>query len=188
MLFPIGMFPYIMIVTALIFFSADFHQSIIRTTECLVVLTRYVFTAATVLTSTRLGCKKYVLGFLAIFFVVQLLFPFRYLLYPGELFWTEEGLPVFVAGDADGKSGICAVHGERRLGPPDHCEQYEFLTPLQEKMMATQPDMMLQYAHILRDYYAGQGFQHPEVYVDSYVALNGRLGRPLINPDYQSGQ
>src|SRR5690606_17032988 len=29
MLFPIGMFPYIMMATALIFFSADFHKKII---------------------------------------------------------------------------------------------------------------------------------------------------------------
>ncbi len=29
-LFPIGMFPYIMIVTALIFFSGQFHQNIIN--------------------------------------------------------------------------------------------------------------------------------------------------------------
>ena len=27
-----------------------------------------------------------------------------------------------------------------------------------------------------------EGFQSPEVYVDSYVALNGRLGKPLIDP------
>ena len=28
---------------------------------------------------------------LGIFFLIQVLLPFRYLLYPGELFWTEEG-------------------------------------------------------------------------------------------------
>jgi hypothetical protein len=58
----------------------------------------------------------------------------------------------------------------------------EFLTPLQEKMMATQPDMILQYAHILRDHYTALGWVAPEVYVDSYVAMNGRLGKPLIDP------
>jgi len=39
----------------------------------------------------------------------------------------------------------------------------------------------LQYAHILRDHFASQGFKSPEVYVDSYVALNGRLGKPLVS-------
>lgn len=58
-----------------------------------------------------------------------------------------------------------------------------FLTTLQEKMMSTQPDMILQYAHILKDHYKQSGFQSPEVYVDSYVALNGRIGKPLIDPN-----
>jgi hypothetical protein len=58
----------------------------------------------------------------------------------------------------------------------------DFLSPLQEKMMATQADMILQYAHILRDYYARMGYQNPQVYCDSYVALNGRLGKPLLDP------
>ena len=28
---------------------------------------------------------------LIIFFIIQLIFPFRYFLYPGELFWNEQG-------------------------------------------------------------------------------------------------
>jgi len=50
----------------------------------------------------------------------------------------------------------------------------EFLTPLQDKMMSTQPDMILQYAHHLAAVYAARGVRQPEVYVESYVALNGR--------------
>ena len=48
-------------------------------------------------------------------------------------------------------------------------------------MMATQPDMILQYAHILADYYAAHGFKDPMVYADAYVALNGRLGRAMVD-------
>jgi hypothetical protein len=115
-----------------------------------------------------------------IFLLIQAAMPFRYLLYPGELFWTEEGYrfswrvmlmekagyALFTVGDAEGKTFIVDNH--------------QFLTPLQEKMMSTQPDMMLQYAHMLRDHYAEQGLDSPQVYVDSYVALNGRLGKPLV--------
>jgi hypothetical protein len=42
--------------------------------------------------------------------------------------------------------------------------------------------MILQYAHLLRDHFSEKGFISPKVYVDSYVALNGRLGKPLIDP------
>jgi hypothetical protein len=76
----------------------------------------------------------------------------------------------------------------------DHTGKYtvvnnsQFLTPLQEKMMSTQPDMLLQYAHILRDHYKQQGFQDAQVYVDSYVALNGRIGQPLVYPTVNLSQ
>ena len=80
----------------------------------------------------------------------------------------KAGHAEFLVKDSQGKSVLV--------------DNSEFLTKLQEKMMSTQPDMMLQYAHILRDYYSDHGFQSPQVFVDSYVALNGRLGRPLIDP------
>ena len=118
-----------------------------------------------------------------VFLFVQLVFPFRYLLYPGELFWSEEGYRFSWRVMLMEKAGAA----EFRVQSADGKQQVvvdneEFLTPLQEKMMATQPDMILQYAHILRDYYANQGFKDPKVYVDSYVTLNGRLGRPMIDP------
>jgi hypothetical protein len=57
-----------------------------------------------------------------------------------------------------------------------------FLTPFQEKQMAFQPDFILEYAHYLSDYYKLQGVKNPEVYVESYVALNGRLSQKYIDP------
>jgi hypothetical protein len=53
---------------------------------------------------------------------------------------------------------------------------------LQEKMMNTQPDMILQYAHFLADTYRNR-LHHPvAVYADAYASLNQRQGRILINP------
>tara|TARA_R110000850_G_scaffold126516_1_gene245297 strand:- start:56 stop:394 length:339 start_codon:yes stop_codon:yes gene_type:complete len=57
-----------------------------------------------------------------------------------------------------------------------------FLTTFQEKQMAFQPDFILEYAHYLHEYYKKQGFNNPEVYVESYVALNGRLSQKYIDP------
>ena len=79
----------------------------------------------------------------------------------------KAGYAQFVVRDGDGKQ-VTIDNGE-------------FLTSLQEKMMSTQPDMMVQYAHILHRHFRENGFRSPEVYVDSYVAVNGRLGRPLVN-------
>jgi hypothetical protein len=181
LLFPIGMFPYIMIVTALIFFSSEFHQSIINTLaklsrvsqEFLHPAKKYVFQNRT---------QSFLLTGFAIFFVAQLAIPFRYLLYPGELFWTEEGYRFSWRVMLMEKAGMAEFTVKDEMGSHLVVNNDLFLTNLQAKMMATQPDMLLQYAHILRDYYAKHGFQSPQVYVDSYVTLNGRLGQPMINP------
>jgi hypothetical protein len=81
----------------------------------------------------------------------------------------KAGNAQFIVKDNNGKSAMV--------------DNSVFLTPLQEKMMSTQPDMILQYAHILRDYYSKQGFKNPGIYADTYVVLNGRLGKPLIDPN-----
>jgi len=180
-LFPIGMFPYIMMVTALIFFSAEFHQKIIEQ------LGSWLSVPTAFLRPTRTYGyppmqKSFLLAGFSIFFIIQLLMPFRYLLYPGELFWTEEGYRFSWRVMLMEKAGYAQFTVKDEVGNLAVVNNSLFLTHLQEKMMSTQPDMLLQYAHILRDEYTKKGFRNPQVYVDSYVALNGRLGKPLLEP------
>ena len=59
----------------------------------------------------------------------------------------------------------------------------DYLTKNQEKMMATQGDFIIQYAHFLRDHYAQQGMKGPEVYATIYVTLNGRRSREDVKTD-----
>ncbi|GAB4038595.1 HTTM domain-containing protein [Spirosoma gilvum] len=181
LLFPIGMFPYIMIVTALIFFSADSHQTILKGISRLLFIPKTFLLSYGTYTYSPFSAKALQAG-LALFFVWQILFPFRYLLYPGELFWSEEGYRFSWRVMLMEKAGYAQFTVKDDVGHQIMVNNTQFLTPLQEKMMATQPDMLLQYAHLLRDYYAQRGFEKPHVYVDSYVALNGRLGKPLISP------
>jgi hypothetical protein len=187
LLFPIGMFPYIMIVTALVFFPATFHQKIIDRTGHLLGLRigvarpvgRYRFPAF---------MQPAVQAIFLAFFVFQITFPFRYLLYPNELFWTEEGYRFSWRVMLMEKAGYTQFTVTDATGKKQIVNNNDFLTRLQEKMMSTQPDMILQYAHMLRDHYAMHGFTDPQVYVDSYAALNGRTGKPLIAPDVDLAQ
>ena len=123
-------------------------------------------------------------GIIIAFFLIQLLLPFRYLLYPGELFWTEEGyrfswrvMLMEKAGYAHFKV-VDATTGQRF-----YVDNRDFLTTLQEKEMATQPDFILQYAHFLADHFTRQGHSNVQVFVESYVALNGRMSQPYVNPE-----
>ncbi|MBD2721988.1 HTTM domain-containing protein [Hymenobacter sp. BT189] len=181
-LFPIGMFPYVMIVAALVFFPAEWHERLLaRVRRLLRRPAAEVRPARSLVYRPRV--RLALLTGLALFFLTQLLVPFRYWLYPRELFWTEEGyrfswrvMLMEKMGQVEFKVVDSATGRARRVNNSDH------LSVLQEKMMATQPDMMLQFAHYLRDYYARRGVQRPQVYADAYVSLNGRLGKAYIDP------
>lgn len=180
-LFPIGMFPYIMIGISLIFFSGDFHEQAVNKLESFFRIGPAVVSGEKVY-AYPVAVKPVVMSFFAIFFLVQIILPIRYTLYPDELFWTEEGYRFSWRVMLMEKAGYAEFVVRDDEGNKINVDNSQFLTPLQEKMMATQPDMILQYAHILRDHYRQHGLNDPEVYVDSYVTLNGRLGKSLIDP------
>ncbi len=182
LLFPIGIFPYVMIVTALIFFSPEFHQKVIQSLQRLLFLSDQKILHAKVDYVYSSYSQYFVKGIIFAFFVVQLLVPLRFLCYPGSLFWTEQGYRFSWRVMLMEKAGYAQFTVKDASGKFIVVNNTEFLTILQEKMMATQPDMMLQYAKILAAYYAAHGFQNPQVYADTYVTLNGRLGKMLIDP------
>ena len=181
-LFPIGMFPYIMIVSAIIFFDPAVHQKLLNQLAKWLKINIGKFNDGLTL-SYETNQHKLLIGLLAVFFVIQLLFPFRYLAYPGELFWTEEGFRFswrVMLIEKAGYAQFKIVDGNS--GETIKVDNMKHLTAFQEKQMATQPDFILEYAHYLKKYYQKAGVTNPQVYVESYVALNGRRSKPYIDP------
>ena len=121
---------------------------------------------------------------IGLFFVIQFLLPWRYLMYPGELFWTEEGFRFswrVMLMEKAGYSQFKIVDG--KSGRRFYVDNSDFLTPFQEKQMSFQPDFILQYAHFLAEHFKKDGHRNIEVYVENYVALNGRKSAPYIDPN-----
>lgn len=58
----------------------------------------------------------------------------------------------------------------------------ELLTPLQYKMMSTQPDMIQQFARHLKQTYQARGHERVRVYADAWASLNGRPRQRLVDP------
>ena len=101
LLFNIGMFPWIMITCTLVFF--DWHIPEARVNGA----------------TKKERVPYWQLCLLTIFFLGQLLLPLRHWLYPGSVNWTEEGVPIFMAGDAGGKIGagdVLAARPGKRCG------------------------------------------------------------------------
>jgi len=185
-LFPIGMFPFIMIVSTLVFFEAPFHQKIIAFLRRKLKPVTTLFTKNGIinLKSYTYSSKKIVLPLLIVFFSMQLFLPFRYLYYPGELFWTEEGYRFswrVMLIEKAGYANFKIVNKETRNF--FYVENNDFLTSMQEKQMSTQPDFILEYAHFLGDHFKKDGHKNIQVFVESYVGLNGRLSSLFIDPN-----
>ena len=183
LMFPIGMFPWIMILVTLIFFSPDFHEKIIAFIRLIFNLKQ-----ATSLGHNSLALagfkKKFLTGFLFIYVIVQMLLPFRYLTYPGDLFWTEQGYRFSWRVMLIEKAGTAFFYvTDPETGNRGEVKNCDFLTPNQEKMMATQPDLILQYAHIIKNEVESRGLKDPIINAEVYVTLNGSRSKLFIDPE-----
>tara|TARA_B110000116_G_scaffold105740_1_gene92089 strand:+ start:50 stop:1468 length:1419 start_codon:yes stop_codon:yes gene_type:complete len=187
-LFPIGMFPYIMIVASLIFFDPKTHQNILNKITILInyitVLFLFKLRKRVILINTPIKRNKLNLNIVAIFFALQVLLPLRYSLYPGELFWNEEGYRFswrVMLIEKRGYSNFRIVDSISKKY--FYVQNDDFLTSYQEKQMSFQPDFILEYAHYLGDHFKSQGHENLQVFVDSHVALNGRSSTRFVNPE-----
>ena len=188
-LFPIGMFPYVMIVSTLIFFDSSFHHKLLSYFSGLFRIEKNRFDNKRILAMPLNVVTNSKLVLISLFFVIQLLMPWRYLVYPGELFWTEEGYRFSWRVMLMEKSGYAQFKVvSKDSGKWFYVDNSDFLTPFQEKQMSFQPDFILEYAQYLKRHFEKDGHKNVQIFVDSRVALNGRLSTTYIDPKVDLGQ
>ncbi|MCA1762982.1 MAG: HTTM domain-containing protein [Cryomorphaceae bacterium] len=174
-LFPIGMFPFVMIGATLVFFPPKFHDRI---------LARFGRKTASISPIARINLPKRILVFVGIYAILQLAIPFRHILQPGELFWHEQGYRFSWRVMLMEKAGAAFFYVQQNpQSRPMEIRNADYLTPNQEKMMATQPDMLIEYAHLLKRKFEEKGLQNPKITAKVFVTLNGRPSRPFIDPN-----
>lgn len=186
-LFPIGMFPFIMIVGALIFFDYKVHIKILNQIKKFLSIFKKSLEnhRITIKNKLKLTNEKFTLIAISIFFVLQILVPFRYLLYPGELLWNEQGYRFswrVMLKETVGYTTFKIV--DEKNGRYFYVNNEDYLTPFQEKQMSFQPDFILEYANYLGDLYKSEGYQSVQVFAESFVALNGRRSQRFIDKDF----
>ena len=183
-LFPIGMFPYIMIIASLIFFDSIFHNKIIHLIKIIISpIKKYNIEKVEKIEKFKYVYSKLITSIVIIFLIIQLIFPFRFVIYPGNLFWNEEGYRFswrVMLMEKMGYTSFKIVDGISNKY--FYVDNKDFLTPFQEKQMSFQPDFIIEYAHFLGNHFTLQGHKNIEVYADSFVALNGRRSKRFIDP------
>jgi hypothetical protein len=209
LMFQIGVFPLVMIGATLVFFSEKWHEGLWTWVSATFtkpprfrkrVLAQSPSALAPLGVFTKRGdlttFKKlsnlsppskfitHISSLITLFFLFQILFPWRYLLYPGSVFWTEEGYRFSWRVMLMEKAGAATFFvKDSKTGREGEVVNSEFLNAHQEKQMAMQPDMILQFAHFLKKHYEKQGMADPAVRAEVYVTLNARPSRLLIDPN-----
>lgn len=185
-LFYIGMFPYIMMVAALIFFPPNVHQQVLDLFKSLfskIFILKQQYTGFQAKRQFSGVFAKASFGIISLLFLYQLVMPFRYFFYPDRLCWSEEGFRYGWNIMLIEKNG----HVDFNIREPETGKEWivlpaEHLTPLQQKQMSTQPDMILQFAHYVAEMERANGHKNIEVRAECHVSLNGTSSRLLIDP------
>jgi len=96
--------------------------------------------------------------------------------------WHEQGMRFSwrVMVRAKGGSSTFLVKNTK-TGRIWHVSPSQYLTPLQESEMVSQPDLILQLGHHIREDAERRGLGPVEVRVDARASLNGRRSAPLID-------
>jgi len=179
---PIGMFPYIMIFSCVIFFDNSLHKKILD------FIRQFLGLRIKSLEKFKSDINSYaksrlIIPIVVLFFIFQIIIPLRNNFYQGELFWTEQGYRFSWRVMLTEKAGYTTFKVvDNKNKNFQVVDNMDFLTPFQIKQMSFQPDMILEYAHFLGDTFKKRGFSEVSVYADSYVTLNGRPSKRFIDP------
>lgn len=174
-MFNIGIFPLVMVAVTIIFFPPEWLRSPKRTDEP---------PRANEPPAKWTWWQKLVAALVVVHVAGQILIPFRHLLYPGDVSWTEEGHRFSWHMKLRSKSSDVAFLVTDGAGEPLNWNSPDLaLTDRQTSKMAGRPDMLLQYAHYIREHLEAQGHEEVHVYAYANSSLNGRAPQPIVDPN-----
>ena len=182
-LFDIGMFPVIMPVATLLFFSPTWPLRLLRRPGTRIDphdVPSESFAPSVVGSSTRVLVARAIIG---AYVVVQVLVPLRFVAYGGDVLWHEQGMRWAWKVMVREKNGSVTYRVRRRSdGRVWQVSPHQYLTWRQVNEMSGQPDLIAQLGrHIAWDFQK-RGRGACSVYVDALVSLNGRPAALMIDP------
>lgn len=169
-LFPIGMFPFIMTLSALVFFDSSWPRKWLRQG------------ALPHPRPSPRGRGSPLLPLLAAYVAFQLVLPLRAHFYGGDVSWHEQGMRFSWRVMTREKNGsVTYIVKNRATGREWHVAPSDYLTRVQERELAVQPDLILQLGHHIGRDFEQRGLGPVEVRADTLVSLNGRAATPLVD-------
>lgn len=194
--FNIGIFPWFTLLATSLFFSPSWPRTLISKISHSKIVDPSFNSASIPNHSTDLHAyqwnalnnrQRLILLFISVWLTFQILIPLRHWIYPGDVAWTHEGHrfawrmrlsikrceSLFLVSDpTTGKSWI--------VDPFEN----EYFSDSRARKMSGQPDMILQFAHILAsEWEKKHDLIEVEVRAKAFCSLNGLPSEYLIDSD-----
>lgn len=133
--------------------------------------------------TTTYEYKNVLFYFFIPYFILQIALPLRHHFIEGDVLWTEEGHRLswrMMLRSRNGYTRFKVV--DKQTGDAEYFQPLKLLTPKQKGGMDTKPDMIWQFAQIIKKEYQKQG-KDVAVYASTKAAVNGRPLKTLIHPN-----
>lgn len=186
--FQIGIFPYMSIAFAFLFFSPQtLRQKFGRWISRFEGLCQKQLAQINPITPKNVNRSKakerWIPTLIVLYLTIQILLPLRHHLIKDTVLWTEEGHRMSWRMMLRARKGITSFYTmEPGTGVKSVYPLRDLVTQKQLKMLSSHPDFIWQMAQKIKAIEAGKG-REVGVYVRSRVSINGREYSPLINPD-----
>lgn len=170
LLFQIGVFPIVMIVSTLVFFEPDWPQRLSRRSATEVLPAAPSFGRART-------------AFLIAFAAVQVWLPLRHYAEPSNVRWSEEGYYLSWRVMLTEKAGFVEYQvTDPTTGDSWSVDPSLVLVDWQRSVASTKPDLIHATALLISEHYAAVGDVGLEVRATAWVTMNGRPAALMLDP------
>ncbi len=203
LLFQIGIFPWLSIALSLLYFPPDWPRQVWAFAKQKMKWPQQVegwwewgANPNRVLNPVRVSAplppnypKKIIKTALAFLVTFHLLMPLRHWLFPGNVAWTEEGHRFSWRMMLRSKRGYGHfIVKDLKTGVESKVKVTDYLTDRQREKIFSHPDMVLQFAHYLRDLWHRRGVEQVAVFAHVRASLNNRQSQPYIDAEIDLAQ
>ena len=171
--FQIGIFPYMSIAFSLFFFSSE-------------ILQRRFLPKKKIYTEGEIkvpAFRKGLIGFFAVYFIIQIGLPLRHWGFQDDVLWNEEGHRLAWRMMLRTKSGRLTIYTQdKETGQRNNFDYRMLLSKKQKRSIRTKPDMIWQLAQRIKQFELEKG-NDVAVFVNCQVRVNSGSYYPLIDSE-----
>lgn len=167
--FQVGIFPFLGIAFGLFYFKPESIRRLFFKNKSIDDLGS--------ITINKPFKTPFTIGFSA-FLVLMFLLPLRHNYFNGNVTWTEEGHRLswrMMLRAKSGTVGLIVQNNEEKT----YVNMNDYLTPKQQRVIATRPDMLWYFIQHLKKDLDLKGEKYTAIYAESFVSLNGKPAKPL---------